>query len=114
MNGVTEVALTLLDVLDDFSEIKICTGYRLNEMHVRSLPAREDLLSQVTPVFTSLPGWSRDITGVRDADDLPTAALNYLQEIERRLGAPISMVGVGPAREQLVPRTRDAAMLGAA
>ncbi len=114
LNGVTEIALTLLDVLDTFDEINVCTGYRLNELSVRSLPAREDLLGQVSPIFSTLAGWKRDITAAREIDDLPEAAVAYIRFIESKLGAPISLVGVGPSREQLVPVTRDSAMLGAA
>lgn len=114
LNGVTEVALTLLDVLDAFEEINVCTGYRLNEVSVDYLPAREDLLQQVQPVFSQVPGWRSDTTAARAASDLPDGARAYLGFLEREIGARITMVGVGPDREQLVPLTADAAILSVA
>jgi adenylosuccinate synthase len=111
LNGVTEVALTLLDVLDAFDEIKVCTAYRLNDVNVDYLPARDDLLAQVEPVFTTLPGWNADTSGIRTASDLPPNARRYIDFLQQQIGAPITMVGVGPDREQLVPLTDDAAIL---
>jgi adenylosuccinate synthase len=111
LNGVTEVALTLIDVLDAFEEIEVCTQYRLNEVTIAYLPAREDLLAQVTPAFSTIPGWLAETTGARTAADLPAGALRYVEFIERQIGARVTMVGVGPEREQLVPLTEDAAIL---
>ncbi|MEA2528714.1 MAG: adenylosuccinate synthase [Thermomicrobiales bacterium] len=111
LNGVTEIALTLLDVLDTFDEIKVCTAYRMNDVSVNYLPARDDLMAQVKPEFTTLPGWKADTSGARSASDLPPNALAYIRFLEEHLGAPITMVGVGPDREQLVPLTDDAAIL---
>jgi adenylosuccinate synthase len=113
LNGVTEIALTLLDVLDEFEHINVCTSYRLNEVSVSYLPARNDLLQQVTPVFTERPGWLTDTTTAREASDLPENARRYIEFLESAIGAPITMVGVGPAREQLVPLTDWAAILDA-
>lgn len=111
LNGVTEIALTLLDVFDVFDEIKVCTAYRLNDVTINHLPAREDLLTQVKPVFTTLPGWKTDITGVRRPEDLPPEAKAYIAFLEEQIGVPITMVGVGPDREQLVPLRDSAAIL---
>jgi adenylosuccinate synthase len=111
LNGVTEVALTLLDVLDTFAEIKVGTAYRLNDVSVRYLPARDDLLAQVKPEFAIVPGWNTGTSGIRTASDLPENARNYVSFLEKQIGAPITMVGVGPDREQLVPLTDDAAIM---
>lgn len=111
LNGVTEVALTLLDVLDAFAEIKVCTAYRLNDVNVGYLPARDDLLAQVKPEFATLPGWRADTSGIRTASDLPENARRYVAFLEEQIGARITMVGVGPDREQLVPLTDDAAIV---
>lgn len=111
LNGVTEIALTLVDVLDVFDEIDVCTQYRLNEVTIDYLPAREDLLAQVEPVFSTVPGWKSDITGARTAGDLPEGALAYIRFLEKQVGAQVTMVGVGPSREQLVPLTEGAAIL---
>ncbi len=111
LNGVTEIALTLLDVFDVFDEIKVCTAYRLNEVTINHLPAREDLLNQVTPVWTTLPGWKTDITGVRRPEDLPPEAQGYIAFLQEQIGVPITMVGVGPDRDQLVPLSDSAAIM---
>lgn len=111
LNGVTEIALTLLDVLDVFEEINVCTEYRLNEVSIDYLPAREDLLAQVSPVLTSLSGWKQETTRARDAADLPDGARAYIAFLEKAVDARVTMVGVGPDREQLVPLTEDAAIL---
>lgn len=102
LNGVTEVALTLLDVLDVFEEIQVCTGYRLGDQTIAHIPARESVLRQVEPIYTPVPGWKQPITGARVLDDLPSGALAYAQFLESALGVPITMVGVGPSREQLI------------
>jgi adenylosuccinate synthase len=107
-NGVTEVALTLLDVLDAFDRIEVCTGYRLNEVSISYLPAREDLLAQVTPIYQTLAGWNQDTTGARQVGELPAAAREYVRFLEEAIGAPITMIGVGPERAQLVPRPSEA------
>jgi adenylosuccinate synthase len=114
LNGVTEIALTLLDVLDSFEEINVCTEYRLNEVSIDYLPAREDLLAQVSPVLTAVPGWTTDTTSARSIDELPDGARGYISFLEEQIGARVTMVGVGPDREQLVPLTDDAAILAVA
>lgn len=110
-NGVTEIALTLLDVLDVFEEISVCTGYEIDGQAIRRVPASEELLAKATPIYETLPGWRSDITSVRSFGDLPRGALDYIAFLESRVGAPISMVGVGPAREQLVAMNERAAIL---
>jgi len=103
LNGVTEVCLTLLDVFDGFDEIKVCTGYRLNDIVIDHLPARDDLLALVEPDYATLPGWRNPITAARSPEELPEAALAYIRFLEAAIGAPVSLVGVGPDRRQLVP-----------
>jgi adenylosuccinate synthase len=111
LNGVTEIALTLLDVLDSFETIRVGTAYQLNEVSVGYIPARNDLLQQVVPVFTEVPGWQTETTGARTASDLPANARGYIEFLESVIGAPITMVGVGPGRAQIVPLTDSAAIL---
>ena len=102
LNGVTDVALTLLDVLDAFQEILVCTGYRIGDRVIQHMPAREDEMAAVTPVYERLPGWMQDTSGSLRREDLPENALAYIAFLERHMGAPVSLVGVGPGREQLV------------
>lgn len=104
LNGVTDIALTLLDVLDPFPEISLCTAYEGPEGAFTHLPALIEDLEGVEPVWRQVAGWQEDITGVRSYDDLPTQAKSYLSTIETLTGAPITFIGVGPAREALIDR----------
>jgi adenylosuccinate synthase len=103
LNGVSEIALTLVDVFDTFPEISMLTSYRLDGDTLDRVPADLEALARVEPAFTSFVGWQSDTTGVRSAADLPENALAYIDAISQRTGARVSMVGVGPSREQLVP-----------
>jgi adenylosuccinate synthase len=114
LNGVTEITLTLLDVLDALEEIQVCTSYDLGGEKLTLIPASTERLSHAKPTYAAQPGWMQDITGARAASDLPGRALAYVREIESLVGAPITMVGVGPAREQLVALSANAAMNAAA
>ncbi|NBX37382.1 MAG: adenylosuccinate synthase [Planctomycetes bacterium] len=97
--GATGIACTLFDVLSGFEELKICTGYRLPSGTVteRFLPDAR-LLAQVEPVYETLEGWSEDIRDASDRQALPSAARRYLDRIEKYLGVPVEMIGVGPDR----------------
>src|SRR5262249_31316245 len=93
LNGVTQLALTKLDVLSIFSEIPVCTAYRLPDGTVTDdFPAHQSDFHHAQPVYTELPGWSTDISGVRDIDDLPTAARDYLRFIEEQVGVEVAIV----------------------
>ncbi|MGC4191857.1 MAG: adenylosuccinate synthase [Thermomicrobiales bacterium] len=104
LNGVTEVAMTLVDVLDAFAEVRLCSGYMLDGAPLNHVPALVDDLERATPVWRSMPGWEADTTGMRGFGDLPEALKQYLFDIETILDARIRFVGVGPAREQLIDR----------
>lgn len=104
LNGVTEIAVTLLDVLDAFDEIKIATGYKTPSGDLTHVPALLDRLEDATAVWESLPGWNSDTTSVRSWGELPDAAIKYLDRLQQQIGAPVRYVGVGPAREQLIDR----------
>ncbi len=104
LNGATELALTKLDVLDDFAEIKICTGYHLpgseRLWHYWELDAEQ--LSKCEPVYQELPGWQKSTTEVRRFSDLPVQAKAYVQKIEGLIGVPVRFISVGPARESTI------------
>ncbi len=104
LNGVTEVALTLLDVLDAFEEVRVCTGYDIDGTAITHLPALENTLTGITPVYQTLPGWREQTTGVRAATALPATAEEFIAFLESAIGARITMIGVGPDRAQLVMR----------
>jgi len=104
LSGVTEIAMTLVDVLDVFESIGLCTGYRVGDEVVNHVPALLDDLDGATPELHFVPGWTKDTTEIRAFSALPTQLIQYLSEIETRLGAPVRYVGVGPDREQLIDR----------
>ncbi|MEM9083717.1 MAG: adenylosuccinate synthase [Planctomycetota bacterium] len=102
VNGIESIGLTLLDVLSGIEELQVCTAYQVDgETTDRFLPDAADL-GEVTPVYKTMPGWTEDITEVRTRSGLPTAAQDYLAFIEDFIGKPISVVGVGPDREQVI------------
>lgn len=106
LNGVTSVALTRLDVLEQFDRLKVCIAYDLNGERLMTLPASlaESIAAQ--PIYEELPGWKRDISHVRKFGDLPPEAQRYVRRMEEILGAPVDMISVGPERDQAIV-TRD-------
>ena len=104
INRFDGACVTLLDVLDVFEEIKICTGYRFDGREVESFPASVALAERIEPVYESHAGWNCDTTGVRRWDELPSAARNYLSRLEEVIGTEVALVGVGPDREQSILR----------
>ena len=100
---MTSLVITKLDVLDGFETLKLCTGYRTAEgAEVDAFPYHQTILHHVTPIYTELPGWNTDITGMRTAEELPEALHDYLRFIEEAVGVPVGLLGVGPARDQIV------------
>ncbi|MBN1326641.1 MAG: adenylosuccinate synthase, partial [Candidatus Cloacimonetes bacterium] len=102
INGVDEIALTLLDVLSGFQTIKICTSYLLAGESSTVFPANTRDLFHAEPQYLELPGWEEDISGLRNYNDLPRAARDYLETLEELLERKISMISVGPDREQII------------
>lgn len=100
INGIDSVAITKLDVLSNFNEIKVCTGYKLNGKLLKSYPTDLDRLSGIAPVYESLPGWKTDISNCLRYDDLPKKTKNYLNFISQKAGINISIISVGPKRQQ--------------
>ena len=99
LNSLTELALTKLDVLDGFESVKICTGYRVDGELVEHYPDRSDILARVEPVYETLSGWGTDLSEVRESGDLPPAAHEFLAIVEREVGVPVNVVGVGAERD---------------
>ncbi len=103
INGITEVALTKLDVLSDLPMIELCYAYLLGEMNeIDYFPSRLDDVEKCIPVPDSFQGWEGDISDIRSVNDLPLDAKNYVKGINRELGTPITMIGVGPERSQTI------------
>lgn len=103
MQGTTEVALTVIDPLGYLEEIPICVGYDINGEEHQDFP-NTTYLYQAKPILKTLPGWKCDVTGIRRWEDLPKECQEYVNEIERQLGFPITMVSNGPGRDDIIPR----------
>lgn len=103
MNGVTDLALTKLDVLDSFEKIKVCTGYMIDGEYYSYLPDTA-YQERAKPVYETFDGWMCDTTGCRTWDELPQKAKDYVLEIEKRLNTHITYISVGPERDQLIVR----------
>jgi adenylosuccinate synthase len=104
VNSLTEIALTKLDVLDTFDEVKVCTGYTINGTVMRNYPDRPDMLKHAVPVYETLPGWKSSTEGITKFADLPQSAKQIVKIVERESGIPVSMVGTGPSRDAMVVR----------
>lgn len=102
VNGLTGIALTKLDVLDDFDTIKVCTGYSYNGKMLDELPANLEVFAQCRPIYEEIPGWKADISGARSFADLPEKAQQYVRRLEVLVGCPIALVSVGPRRDQTI------------
>jgi len=102
LNSLTEIALTKLDVLDTFPVIKVCVGYEAGGVRYDYPPYHQSVLHDVTPIYEELPGWLCDITHCTSYDQLPQAAQDYVAYLAQVTGVTISVVGVGPGREQFV------------
>jgi adenylosuccinate synthase len=102
VNGLTGLALTKLDVLDSFDEIRICTGYVIDGKEHDDFPDDLARLERAEPVFTTLPGWRADTSMARSVHDLPDPARAYMRRLEELAGVPIEFVSVGTQREQII------------
>ena len=100
VNGVDFLAITKLDVLDKFKEIKICTAYKIGDKTVTTFPEDVYDLSRVEPVYETMPGWETSTTGILDWNSLPVNAQKYLKRIAELTGSKIGIVSVGPDRNQ--------------
>src|SRR2546425_851735 len=102
LNGLRSIALTKLDVLDEFDPIRICTGY-ISKGELQSYPMSNiSHLKHCEPVYETLPGWRSSTAGVRRPEDLPRAARRYIDRLSELCGAPIDIVSVGAARDQTI------------
>ncbi|MTI93921.1 MAG: adenylosuccinate synthase [Firmicutes bacterium] len=104
VSGLDMLCLTLLDVLSGFDVLKICTHYELDGQATTRFPASIRELGRSNPVFKELPGWQEDISTCATWDELPENAKNYVREVENISGVPVTMISVGPKREQTIVR----------
>lgn len=100
LNGLTELALTKVDVLSGLKTVKICTTYDCDGRHYHQMPALLQDLERCRPVYEELEGWTESLQGVRRFADLPRAAQKYIRRIEELVGVPVGLISVGPGREE--------------
>lgn len=101
MQGATEVAFTVLDVLGYLDEIPICVGYEIDGKVTKDFPTTT-FLEKAKPVLKVLPGWKTDIRGIKNYEELPENCRNYIETIEKELGVPITLVSNGPGRDDII------------
>jgi adenylosuccinate synthase len=104
VNGVTDFVITKLDVLTGMEKVPICVAYDVDGVRHDEMPMSQSDFHHATPIYEELPGWWEDITGCRRFEDLPANAQSYVRALEEMSGAPISVVGVGPGRDETVVR----------
>ncbi|MBA4534924.1 MULTISPECIES: adenylosuccinate synthase [Brevibacillus] len=100
VSGITGLAITKLDTLSGIDKLRICTAYKYKGEILNEFPASLKVLAECEPVYEELEGWSEDITGIRDLNDLPATARHYIERITQLTGVPMSIFSVGPDREQ--------------
>ena len=103
LQGATQVALTVIDPLGYLDEIPVCTGYEIDGNVTDVFPNTTEL-EKAKPVLKKLPGWKCDITGIRKYEDLPQACRDYIDEVERLIGFPVTLVSNGPGRDDVIAR----------
>ncbi len=102
LNSLSEVAITKLDVLDSLETVNVCVAYEIDGRRVEHLPYHQSDVHRARPVLEELPGWRTSLAEVTRPADLPAAAAGYLRFVEDQVGVPITLVGVGPRRRQIV------------
>ena len=103
MNGVTDLCLTKIDVLDTFPVLKVCVGYQIDGEYYSHLPETR-LQERAKPIYAEFEGWMEDTTKARKWEDLPEKCQRYILELEKFIKTPITMISVGPERDQLIIR----------
>jgi adenylosuccinate synthase len=104
VNGINEIALTKLDVLDEFDEINICVAYSIDGKVTASFPTDVRSLDHVVPVYKTYRGWNERISGIKKWKQLPSRCTRYVEAIERLAGVPVSIVSIGARRDQTIVR----------
>ena len=104
INGINELTLTKMDVMDGFKEIEVCTSYKINGVETTTFPLSLDEIEKVEPVYTSLPGWDVDISGMTSWDDLPDGAKSYILFVENYLNVKFTIISTGPKRTETIIR----------
>jgi len=101
-SGIDGIALTKLDILDGFDEIKVCVGYKLDGEVLDHLPASQGAQARVEPIYETIEGWSGTTAGARSWADLPAQAIKYVRRIEELIGAPVALLSTSPERDDTI------------
>jgi adenylosuccinate synthase len=101
-SGIDGIALTKMDILDGFAEIRICVGYRLDGQTIETLPAGQAAQARVEPVYETFQGWSESTAGARSWAELPGQAIKYVRRIEELIGAPVTVLSTSPERDDTI------------
>jgi adenylosuccinate synthase len=102
INGFTGAVITRIDVFDDFPSLKVCVAYNLDGKRIDYFPSNISELERCEPVYEELPGWQADTTNVRNWEDLPAKARNFVKRLSELMGCPVNLASIGPEREQTV------------
>jgi adenylosuccinate synthase len=102
VSGINGIALTKLDVLDGFDEVKVCVAYKLDGETLTSLPADADAQARVEPVWETFEGWSQSTRGARRWADLPAQAVKYVKFIEELIECPVTLLSTSPERDDTI------------
>lgn len=104
ISGITDIAITLIDVLDDLDEIKVCESYSIDNKIIDYIPSSLKEYYKVNPIYRTFKGWKKDITNIKKYEDFPIELKDYVNYIEKQTNLNVSIVSVGPGREQTVLR----------
>ena len=102
LSGIDGIALTKLDVLDGFSEVKVCVGYMLDGERIDRLPAGHNAQARVKPIYQTFEGWTQSTRGARSWAELPAQAVKYVRTIEELIECPVTLLSTSPEREDTI------------
>lgn len=104
VNGLTQIALTKLDILSGLKTLKVCTGYKYGDQVLKDFPLNQNIVADLEPIYQEFPGWEEDISLIREYDQLPDNAKKYVEFIEELGGVKVTIIGLGPERDQAILR----------
>tara|TARA_Y100000590_G_scaffold84843_1_gene94781 strand:- start:5937 stop:7220 length:1284 start_codon:yes stop_codon:yes gene_type:complete len=102
LNGLTSLAITKLDVLDNLENIKICIGYNINEKNIEYFPFSEEMQNNIKPIYITMPGWKKSTQGIKNFNDLPLNAKKYINKIEELINCKVTIISTSPEREDTI------------
>jgi adenylosuccinate synthase len=100
--GIHGIALTKLDVLDGFTELKVCVGYKVDGMEIDHLPAESGAQARAEPIYETMGGWQESTKGARSWADLPAEAVKYVRRVEELIGCPVAVLSTSPERDDTI------------